>query len=120
MSRQSLSLSDALNRLVSENPDLNIQDENTVNSEDTGDIVKSWPRLDISYERKGRGGKPATIISGFTDDNTDEDIAELASTLRRSLATGGSSRGGEILLQGDRRKQALDLLNSMGIKARII
>ncbi len=120
MSRQSLSLSDALNRLVTENPDLNLQDENICSAETSGATAKSWPRLDISYERKGRGGKPATIISGFADSDSDEDIAGLAATLRRRLATGGSSRGGEILLQGDRRQQALTLLNSMGIKARII
>lgn len=75
-------------------------------------------RLDIVYERKGRAGKPATIITGFTVD--DDTIAALASDLKKRLGTGGSSRGGEILIQGDRRNDLLRLLTSKGLKARII
>ncbi|MCM1067381.1 MAG: translation initiation factor [Muribaculaceae bacterium] len=58
-------------------------------------------RLLITYERKGRAGKSATIVSGFT--MADDDVAALASEMKRRLGTGGSARGGEILIQGDRR-----------------
>lgn len=75
-------------------------------------------RLDIILERKGRGGKTATIISGFTI--SDDAVSELASRLKRTLGTGGSARGGEILVQGDRRKDVLSFLTSNGYKARII
>lgn len=75
-------------------------------------------RLDIILERKGRGGKTATIVSGFTI--SDEAVSELASRLKRTLGTGGSARGGEILVQGDRRKDVLTFLTSNGYKARII
>lgn len=75
-------------------------------------------RLDVLLDRKGRKGKDATIIAGFTI--PDDEISRLASTLRQRLGTGGSSRGGEILIQGDKRRQALDLLTSLGFKARII
>ncbi|MDE5629738.1 MAG: translation initiation factor [Muribaculaceae bacterium] len=75
-------------------------------------------RLDIVLERKGRGGKTATIICGFTMD--DDELAELASRLKRSLGTGGSARGGEILVQGDRRNDVLRFLTAQGFKARII
>ena len=61
-------------------------------------------RLDIVFER--------TI--------SDEAIDQLASELKRSLGTGGSARGGEILVQGDRRNDVLKFLNSKGLKARII
>lgn len=76
------------------------------------------PRLDILLDRKGRKGKEATIIAGFT--MPDEDVAALAATLKQRLGTGGSSRGGEILIQGDKRRPVLDLLVSLGYKARII
>lgn len=59
-------------------------------------------KLRIDFERKGRAGKCATIISGFGD-LPDSRIAQIASELKRHLATGGSARGGEILIQGDRR-----------------
>ncbi len=75
-------------------------------------------RLDIIVERKGRGGKVATIISGFTVD--DEQVAEIAANLKRRLGAGGSSRGGEILIQGERARDVLNALTALGLKARII
>lgn len=78
------------------------------------------PRLDISFEKKGRAGKQATIISGFPDDFPNDEIAALAATLKSRLGTGGSARGGEILIQGDRRQSVNTLLESLGYKSRII
>ena len=75
-------------------------------------------RLDIILDRKGRNGKTATIISGFTI--PDDDVAALAADLKRSLGTGGSARGSEILIQGDRRNDVLRLLSARSFKARII
>lgn len=69
-------------------------------------------KIRIYFERKGRAGKCATIISGF-DGLTDDEIADIASELKRRLATGGSARGGEILIQGDRRE---DVARYFGIK----
>jgi len=82
------------------------------------DAASSQPRLDVLLDRKGRKGKEATIIAGFT--MSDSEVADLASRLRQKLGTGGSARGGEILLQGDKRKPTLDLLVAWGFKARII
>lgn len=75
-------------------------------------------RLDIVFERKGRGGKTATIITGFTV--ADEEVEAIAAELKKRLGTGGSARGGEILIQGDRRQDVLRLLTEKGFKARII
>lgn len=86
--------------------------------ENTPSASEQTARLDIVYERKGRAGKPATIVTGFTLD--DEAVADIASEMKKALATGGSARGGEILLQGDRRREALAFLNRKGYKARII
>lgn len=85
---------------------------------DSVDSPVRQPRLDILLDRKGRKGKDATIIAGFT--MPDEEVDELAARLKQRLGTGGSSRGGEILIQGDKRRQVLDLLVSLGYKARII
>lgn len=72
--------------------------------------------LTLFYERKGRGGKQATIIAGFTC--TEAELKEIASTLKQRLATGGSARGGEILIQGDRRPEAASALRAMGYKVK--
>lgn len=89
-------------------------------TEPRGDALQQQgsTRLDIILERKGRGGKQATIITGFTCD--DDALKQVASELKRFLGVGGSARGGEVLIQGDFRQRVLDKLTSMGFKARII
>jgi translation initiation factor 1 len=76
------------------------------------------PRLDIILERKGRAGKVATIVSGFT--LSDDELQALATRLKSKLGTGGSARGGEILVQGDRRTRLQELLSAEGFTSRII
>lgn len=71
-------------------------------------------RLTVTVERKGRGGKTATIISGFTC--SDDELRAIASRLKNRLATGGSARGGEILIQGDRMKEVKEVLKGIGYK----
>lgn len=71
-------------------------------------------KLSISMEKKGRAGKTATIVSGFT--LPDDAVSEIAATLKSRLGTGGSARGVEILIQGDRRDDVRRLLQQMGYK----
>lgn len=75
---------------------------------------KNKGKLTVSMEKKGRGGKTATIIAGFTE--SDDEIAALASQLKSKLGTGGSARGGEILIQGDRREDVKQLLKNLGYR----
>ena len=70
--------------------------------------------LNIVLERKGRGGKQATIVIGFVAE--DEEVKEVASQLKRILGVGGSARGGEILIQGDCRERVAGELRKMGFK----
>ncbi|MDE5870129.1 MAG: translation initiation factor [Muribaculaceae bacterium] len=74
--------------------------------------LRKKEKLSISMERKGRGGKTATIIFGF--EGNDEEVASTASILKQKLGIGGSARGGEILLQGDVREKVKPLLKEMG------
>ncbi len=106
----------SLQAFLDANPDIPAGED--VIEESTTQKTSKHPRLDIILDRKGRAGKSATIISGFTIE--DEEIAELAKRIKSRLGTGGSSRGGEILIQGDRRKDVLNFLISEGYKARII
>ena len=109
-------LSDALSRFLQQNPDLPEGDE-AVASQPAGEATpRSHPALIVSMERKGRGGKTATIISGFTMD--DSEVAEIASRLKSRLGTGGSARGGEILIQGDRREDVAAWLRGQGYKVK--
>lgn len=80
--------------------------------------VEEGPRqkgkLRVVLDKKGRKGKMATIIEGF--EISDEEVAETAKRLKQRLATGGSSRGGEILLQGDFKERATEELKRMGYR----
>ena len=70
--------------------------------------------LNMVMERKGRGGNTATIIEGC--DCTGAQLKEIAATLKQRLGTGGSPRGNEILIQGDRRDDLRAALKSLGFK----
>lgn len=110
----------ALRDSLPDGPDANIADSNSDNASaknDAGTPAKPGkkPVLTIYFER--RRGKDATIISA-PQDMDDADLADLASRLKRSLATGGSVRGGEILLQGDRRSDLKRLLTAWGYVVR--
>lgn len=72
--------------------------------------------LHIAIEKKGRKGKTATIIYGFECD--DDTLSGIASQIKKRTGTGGSSRGGEILLQGDWREKGAEILRGMGYKVR--
>lgn len=109
---------DSLASLMSELPqDNRTESHDSENTQETGNATEK-ARLDIMLDKKGRKGKAATIICGFTiNDNAIEDIA---GQLKKRLGTGGSARGGEILVQGDKRHEVEAALKAMGIKCRII
>ena len=108
---------DKLKAFRDANPDLPQGPEEEA-PEPAAENTNAQPRLDISIERKGRAGKTATLITGWVCSH--EELLEIASKLKTSLGAGGSARGGDILVQGDRRTQVLQLLTKMGYKARII
>ena len=102
-----------LSDLLAANPDMPAGEEPRDNApEATGPAKK--PRLDIILDRK-RAGKTATIIAGF-----DADISAIAARLKQRLGAGGSARGGEILIQGDRRNDVARILSDIGYPSRII
>lgn len=77
--------------------------------------------LRLEYEKKGRKGKPCTIISGFQ--GSEDELVRLKRLLQTRLATGGSHcfsteppYDGQILLQGDCRTTASPLLQQEGYK----
>lgn len=88
--------------------------EDPVEVVDTQSVPKD--SLRVIVDRKGRKGKVATIIEGFTIG--DGEVAEVAAMLKRKLGVGGSSRGGEILIQGDASVRVREILTKEGYKVK--
>ena len=72
----------------------------------------------LRIELDKRKGKLATLITEFQ--GTDEELKALAKLLKVKCSTGGSSRDGEILLQGDFREKIAELLLELGYKVKRI
>lgn len=72
--------------------------------------------LEVHIEKKGRNGKAAILIKGFL--GKDEDLQTLAKKLKTGMGVGGSAKDGEIIIQGEKRDQAITLLNQWGYKTK--
>lgn len=75
-------------------------------------LPPSAQHLHVQMERKGHGGKTATMVLGFV--GSDDDLQSLAKTLKIRCGVGGSARGGEILIQGDKVQKVKEILTSLG------
>ena len=72
----------------------------------------------LRVELDKRNGKPATLVTEFL--GKDSELKELAKLLKVKCGAGGSSRDGEILVQGDFRMKIVDILLEMGYKVKKI
>jgi translation initiation factor 1 len=72
----------------------------------------------LRVELDKRNGKPATLVTEFQ--GKDSELKELAKLLKVKCGAGGSSRDGEILIQGDFRVKIADILLELGYKVKKI
>jgi translation initiation factor 1 len=71
----------------------------------------------VQRDKKGRGGKTATTITGLPGDEASLDA--LLKTLKQLCATGGSRDGRTLVLQGDHREKLLAKLPALGHQAKL-
>lgn len=98
--------------MYSTNPDFEPEDLNE--QEET--LASKQQDLRIHLDRKQRKGKAVTLITGFVGNSND--LNELGRTLKSKCGVGGTSKNGEILIQGDHRDKVLGLLTAMGYQAK--
>lgn len=91
--------------------------EEIVSQEEHPKEVKKQ-REPLRVELDKRNGKPTTLITNF--EGSDDELKVLAKSLKTTCGSGGSARGGEILIQGDFRVKIAELLLKEGFKVKKI
>lgn len=79
---------------------------------------KKLQKEPLRVELDKRNGKPATLVTDFQ--GSDDELKELSKMLKVKCGAGGSSRDGEILIQGDFRVKVSEILLAMGFKVKKI
>ncbi len=95
--------------VYSTNPDFEYQYDEEPEAET---LEPGRQKLRVGIERKGRGGKTATVVKGFV--GTEADLNDLARTMKSRLGVGGSAKDGEIVIQGELKEKAVTLLRGLG------
>ena len=72
--------------------------------------------LRVMLDKKLKGGKQVTLITGFK--GREDDLKDLEKKLKKICGTGGSSKEGDVLIQGDFREKILAYLLKEGFKAK--
>ena len=95
-------------------------DPSFVYEQDNTDSQQAIPNhqqdLRVMLDRKNRGGKAVTLITGFV--GSVDELDKLAKLLKTKCGVGGASKDGEIIIQGDFRDKVLVLLQKEGYKVK--
>ncbi|GAC1450186.1 MAG: translation initiation factor Sui1 [Ktedonobacterales bacterium] len=71
----------------------------------------------IARDKKGRGGKTMTVITGLPGDATA--LAALAQTLKKLCGSGGTVKEGVVEIQGDHRDRLARYLGDQGYRVKL-
>lgn len=98
--------------VYSTNPDFDFEDQ--TNEQET--LAKEQQQLIVRIDRSQRKGKEVTLIQKFI--GSEEDLQKLGKRLKQLCGVGGSAKDGEIILQGDLREKAVQMLKKEGYQAK--
>ncbi|MCZ4224245.1 translation initiation factor [Pedobacter rhodius] len=106
------SLSDLGGIMYSTNPEFEYEQE----IDDAVTVPNQQQDLRVMLDKKNRGGKAVTLITGFKGKT--EDLEILGKMLKNKCGVGGSVKDGEILIQGDVKDKVMLILQKDGFKAK--
>lgn len=99
--------------MYSTNPDFAYQTDAPAETET---LPPRQQQLRVQLDKKQRGGKQVTLVTGFV--GRDEDLQTLGKLLKVKCGVGGSAKDGEIVVQGDLRAKVLEILLKEGYKVK--
>lgn len=102
--------------VYSTNPNFSISSSSDDEAQST--LPNQKQNLRVELDKKNRAGKSVTLITGFI--GSEDDLESLGKLLKTKCGVGGSVKDGEILLQGDFRKKAGEILLKEGYRVRVI
>jgi len=100
------------------------RDRTLVYSTDLGRIKPNTPepsvigdgRVRVRLEKKGRGGKAVTTITGLP--LPEAELKTLGKTLKKKAGVGGAIKDGVIEIQGDQVEKMVETLRAAGYDAK--
>ena len=99
--------------VYSTNPNISVDDE-LEDEQET--LAPQHQNLRVLIDRKQRGGKEVTLVTGFI--GSEDDLQDLGKMLKQKCGVGGSVKDGEIIIQGNHLQKILDLLLKANYKAK--
>lgn len=99
--------------VYSTNPDFQ---SNQQEKDESEPVDASEQDLRVWRDSKSRAGKTATIVKGFR--GPDSELSQLGKTLKSKLGVGGTTKDGEIIIQGDFRDRVTQLLKDLGYRVK--
>jgi translation initiation factor 1 len=87
-----------------------------VEKEEADTLPPKQQNLKALLDKSGRAGKQVTLVTGFV--GKADDLETLTKLLKTKCGVGGSSKNGEIILQGDLRDKVVQALIKEGYKAK--
>lgn len=71
----------------------------------------------VQRDKRGRGGKTATTVTGLGGSETELDA--LLKQLKQHCGAGGSREGRVLIIQGDQRERLMERLTALGMKPKL-
>ena len=99
--------------VFSTDPDFNYQYDQ---QEQVQTLPPQQQNLRVMLDKKARAGKQVTLVTGFI--GQEEDLKELGKLVKNKCGVGGTTKDGEIVIQGDFRDKIVQILTAAGYKAK--